>query len=559
MLAWCTQAACVPVSDTLRRIAQDYYDGLWKTSPVSATAAGIHAFDGQLDDVSSAAHAHEAARLAAIAARLHQLDASSLPQTERDDRDILAAHIDGALLEELTVQQWRHNPASYVDLMTTSIYALIERDFAPLPDRMRNVIARETLIPLLLAQAQHNLVAMPAVFIDIALENLDGAAGFLARDVPGAFAAVPDQKLHADLAAATRAALSAVSGYRRFLVASKPHASGSFVLGRANLQRLLASDMVNVPVEQVMQAGRAQLAKDRAAFLATEKLVDPQAPQDALALVQKIHPDAAHLVSTARSQLRMLQTYITAHAILTLPSAMLPAVGETPPFARATIFGELDPPGPLETHATKAYYFITPPDPKQSAAKQENYLEYFNTSLLQNLSVHEALPGHFTQYLFAHANPGWSLVRKMAQSYTATEGWAHYSEQMMLDEGLGDGDPKLRLTQLQDALLRDCRLVASIGMHAEGMTLAQATEMMAQQCFQPPSVAPKEARRGTADPGYYSYTLGKLEILKLRADVQAAEGKSFTLAHFHDRFLNAGLVPIAVIRREILGKDGAAL
>ena len=179
--------------------------------------------------------------------------------------------------------------------------------------------------------------------------------------------------------------------------------------------------------------------------------------------------------------------------------------------------------------------------------------------MLQNLSVHEVFPGHFVQFLFAKANPDWSMVRKTGHSYTATEGWAHYTEQMMLDEGLGGGDPRLRLSQLQDALLRDCRLVSSLGMHTGEMTLEQATAMMEQECFQPASVGPKEARRGTSDPGYFSYTLGKLEIIKLREDVRKKEGKDFSLAHFHDRFLNAGLVPIAVIRREILGSDGPVL
>ena len=365
--------------------------------------------------------------------------------------------------------------------------------------------------------------------------------------------------LKAQLDASSAAATAALADYETFLKAKKPDAHGDFVLGRETLQRLLASDMVDVPVDQVMAAGRAQLAKDHAAFLATEKLVDPADPAGALALVEKDHPDGAHLVSVARDQLASLQAFIESHKILDLPSPMLPTVAETPAFSRALIFGELDSPGPLETHATKAYYFITPPDPNAPKAEQDSLLEYFNTALLQNLSVHEALPGHFVQYLFQRANPGWSIVRSTAGSYTATEGWAHYSEQMMLDEGLGGGDPRLRLAQLQDALLRDCRLVASIGMHTRAMTLAEATKMMAEQCFQPPSVAPKEARRGTSDPGYFSYTLGKLEILKLRADVQAREGKDFTLAHFHDRFLNAGLIPITVIRREILGADGPAL
>jgi len=540
-------------------VVSDYFDGEWRASPTTATSAGLHDWDAQLDDVSAPAHARETARLTAILARLKAVDGAALSPIERDDRDVLAARIDGQLLQEQTIQPWRRNPATYVDLMTGGVYSLIERDFAPLPDRMRSVIAREQAIPAMLAAAKQNLADMPPVFVDIALENLDGATGFLGKDVPSAFADVNDPELKAQLGASTQAALAAVADYKAFLVTQKPNARGDFVLGRETLQRLLASDMVDVPVDQVMAAGRAQLAKDHAAFLETAKLVDPADPSGALALIEKDHPDGDHLISVARDQLASLQAFIDSHHIVDLPSSMLPTVAETPAFSRALIFGELDSPGPLETHATKAYYFITPPDPAAPKAEQENLLEYFNTALLQNLSVHEALPGHFVQYLFQRANPGWSLVRATAGSYTATEGWAHYSEQMMLDEGLGGGNPRLRLAQLQDALLRDCRLVASIGMHTRAMTLAQATTMMQQECFQPASVAPKEARRGTSDPGYFSYTLGKLEILKLRADVRAKEGAAFTLAHFHDRFLNAGLIPIAMIRREIMGADGPAL
>jgi len=540
-------------------LEKEYFDGEWQASPVNATETGLHDWDQQLDDVSAAAQAHETARLTSILTRLRGLDVVKLSPADRDDRDVLAAGIARSLLELQTIQHWRHDPSSYVNLLTTAIYSLIERDFAPLPARMRSVIARENLVPGMLAEARKNLTTMPPEFVDIAIENLEGAVGFLSHDVPGFFATIKDPALKADFAASTKTVLAAVADYKAFLIAAKPQAHGSFVLGTDVLQRLLATDMVNVPVGHVMQVGRAQLAKDRADFLATEKLVDPKNPDGALALVEKDHPDAAHLVSTARDQLAALQAFIEAHKIVDLPSQMLPTVAETPPFARATIFGELDPPGPLETHATKAYYFITPPDPKDPKSQQDIYLQYFNRALLQNLSVHEALPGHFTQYLFAHANPSWSMVRKTAGSYTATEGWAHYAEQMMLDEGLGGGDPKLRLAQLQDALLRDCRLVASMGMHTEKMTLEQATTMMGSECFQPKSVAFKEARRGTVDPGYYSYTLGKLEILKLREDVEKQQGKDFSLAKFHDQFLGAALVPIAVIRREILGKDGPVL
>ncbi len=540
-------------------LSKEFFDWQWQAYPSSATATGLHEWDADLDDVSAGAHARNTAKLSSLLTRLRGLDVVKLSAAERDDRDILVAEISRSLLEEQTIQRWRHDPASYVDLITQAVYSLIERDFAPLETRMRSVIARENKIATLLESAQKNLTDMPPVFIDIAVENLDGAVGFFKNDVPEAFGSVKDVELKRQLAESTKATLAAITTYRAFLVAEKPKAKASFVLGRDVLAKLLASDLINVPVDQVMAAGRAQLAKDRAAFLATEKRLDPKNPDNALHLMEQDHPDSAHLVSTARSQLVMLQKFIEDKKIVDLPSKMLPAVGETPPFARAMIFGELDPPGPLETHATKAYYFITPADSHDSKKAQDIYLQYFNRPLLQNLSVHEALPGHFTQYLFALANPNWSMVRKTAGSYTATEGWAHYAEQMMIDEGLGGGDPMVRLAQLQDALLRDCRLIASIGMHTGKMTLAQATDMMGKDCFQPASVAFKEARRGTADPGYYSYTLGKLEIIKLREDAEKQQGKDFSLAKFHDAFLGAGLVPISVIRREILGKDGPVL
>ncbi len=539
-------------------LVDDYFHGEWLASPTTATSNGLHDWDAKLDDVSAGAHARHAASLTRTVQALRAIDGASLSPMERDDRDLLAAQIDGQLLEELTVQQWRHNPGPYVDLTTGGVYSLIERDFAPLAVRMRDVIAREDAVPAMLAEAKRNLTDLPPVYIDIALENLDGGVSFIGHDVPSAFTGVTDPALQASLATSTKTVLAAMADYRAYLVAQKPTAHGDFAIGRDALQRLLAVDMIDAPVATIMAAGRAQLAKDRAAFVEAQKRVDPANPANALTLIEKDHPDAAHLISTARDGLGTLQTFIRDHHIVTLPSDQLPTVGETPPFARAVVFGEMDPPGNLETHAIKAYYFITPPDASQTPAQQENLLEYFNNTMLQNLSVHEALPGHFVQYLFARSNPDWSIVRKTAHSYTATEGWAHYSEQMMVDEGLGGADPRPRLAQLQDALLRDCRLISSLGMHTREMTLAQAAMMMKEQCFQPESVAYKEARRGTSDPGYFSYTLGKLLIIKLREDVRAKEGASFTLEHFHNRFLSAGLVPIAIIRREILGSDAGA-
>jgi hypothetical protein len=509
--------------------------------------------------VSAAAHAKEVTLLKGFRAKLTAIDGAKLSLTDRDDRDVLVGEIDRTLLEDETIQLWRHDPSTYVNLLTNAAFQLIERDFAPLPERMKNTIAREKLMPAMLAEGRKNLSDIPPVYIDVALDNLEGGINFLTNDIPAAFKNVKDAALQKELADSTKAVVAAAKDYKAWLIAQKPNAHGSFMIGREGLQKLLATDLVDVPVEKVLAAGEAQLAKDRADYLATEKLIDPKNPDKAMDEVEADHPkDATQLIDTARAGLVGLQNFIDEHHILTLPSKMLPEVAPTPPFARAVIFGQTDAPGALETHATKAYYFITPPEANWPKARQDKLLSYFNRSFLQNLTVHESLPGHFTQYLFNHANPQWSMVRKTVGSYTTTEGWAHYSEQMMLEQGLSKGDAKVHLAQLNDALLRDCRLIGSIKMHTGQFTVAQDTEFMEKQCFQSPAVAPGEAKRGTSDPGYYSYTLGKLEILKLRADAMKQQGAKFNLTKFHDQFMNSGLVPVSIIRKE-MGVAGSSL
>ncbi len=559
LLCLASTAAARAVVPQYDDIVRAYFAAEFAAHPVNATALGLHDGDARMDAVSADFHAGEVVRLHATLTQLGAVDVSRLTQSQRNDRDVLAGEIGGELLEEEHVQQWRHNPDIYVSLATNGPYTLIARDFAPAATRLRAAIAREQAIPAILAAARQNLTDMPPVFIEIGLEDARGAADFLAHDLPAAFAQVHDKVLQSELARSTRAAVAACNDFTKWLTAQKKTAHGSFVLGADNYRRLLDADLIDLTPDQVLAAGRAQLKRDRDDFLAVSHVVDPAHPADALKVIGADHPDAAHLIGTAASQLAMLHEFIAAKHIIDLPGQDLPKVAETPPFQRAIVFGEMDPPGPFETHATQAYYYITPPDVTKSAAQQDDYLQYFNKALLLNLGVHEALPGHFVQYLFMRANPAWSIVRKTGHSYTAIEGWAHYTEQMMQQEGLLDNSPKLHLAQLQDALLRDCRLVASVQMHTQGMSLADAAKMMADVCFQPPSVAYKEARRGTSDPGYFSYTLGKLMILKLRADAQARDGKSFILAHFHDRFLGAGLVPLKIIRREIMDVDGPLL
>jgi hypothetical protein len=542
---------------SLAEVAEAHYAAEWADSPVAATRLGVHRGDARLDDVSLAAVAAQASRLHAEQDELAALDAAALSPAERDDRDILAAAIARELIDDETIQPFRRDPDSYVSLAVNAVYDLIDRDFAPLPDRMRAAIARERALPALFALAEAQLADVPPPFLDIAREDLDGSFDFVGKDAPSAFATVDDRGLQDELAAATRAALTAMDDYKAFLSQLQP--TGSFVLGGAAMRALLDSDLVDASVDEVVAAGRAQLAKDKAAFLDAERLIDPGGPAASLDLVRRDHPSADQLLATASGQLAGLKAFVTERHLVTLPSDTLPTVAETPPFERALTTAAMDWPGPFETAALTSFYYVTPPDADFTPEQVEQALGDFNRAELEVTTIHEAMPGHFVQGLTLAAHPEWTLVRKAAQSYATTEGWAHYVEQMVVDEGFGDGDQKLRLMQLQDALLRDCRLLAAFGMHAQGMTLPEATAMMQSECFQSPVAAAKEARRGTEDPGYYSYTLGKLMILRLREDVRRRDGDAFSLTRFHDGLLGAGLAPMKIIRRELTGQDGKLL
>jgi len=559
LLALCSGAVSAADAPTLKSVSEAFFAEQAKASPSWATSMGWHQYDSKLDDVTPAAHAANVKRLDGVLAKINALDEAKMSQIEKDDKAIFAAWIGGQLWEEKTIQMWRRNPDQYVGLGLSAINSLVTRSFAPQADRMKLVIARENALPKMLKDAEALLSDVPPVYIDMALENLEGAVQFLKVNIPDAFPEVKDAKLKAELAASTEKSVAAFDTFKAALEKMKPNAKGTFALGREKFIGILKADLIDATPEQVLAAGEAQLAKDRAAFDEVSKQIDAAHPEKAFDDIGADHPPASQLISTARDQLAGLRKFIEDHHIITLPYPLMPEVRETPDFQRAFVFGEMDWPGPFETKATESYYYITPPDPKDSAEDQEKFMQLWNRPLLQNLSVHEALPGHFTQGLYLKAHQDWSMIRKAIQSYTATEGWAHYTEQMMLEEGLSAGNAPVKLAQLSDALLRDCRLVDSIKMHVQGMSLDDAVKTMKDRCAVPDAEAFKEARRGVEDPGYFSYTVGKLEILKLREDVKVKEGANFSLQSFHDRFLGAGLVPVNIIRREILGQDGPSL
>ena len=549
---------------TFQELVDAYFDDYFKANPSQATSVGFHQYDHQLEDFSLAAHQRHRRMLLAYLAEFEAInyDKRTVSPLEVDDREIMIASIRSSVIEEDRVQMWRKNPDNYSSAVTGSIFSLIKRNFAPPEERLRSVIERERQIPRALLLARYVLRNPPKIYTDIAIEQLPGNIDFFQTTVPEAFKDVKDAALLADFNHSNDAAVTALKAYQTWLQKDLlPRSNGSFAIGAENYRlKLLYDEMVDVPLPRLLKIGYAQLRKDQRAFVETARRIDPnKTPEEVLKELEKDHPTAGTLLSSAQQQLDGLRQFLIEKKIITVPGGAQAKVVETPPFMRATTFASMDTPGPYEAKATEAFYNITLPDPSWPKEKQEEYLEGYNYPLLSNVSVHEVWPGHYTQFLWVKNNPELSKVRKLTGAGSNAEGWAHYSEEMVLDEGFNRNDPKYRLAQLVDALLRDCRYIVGIKMHTQGMTMEQAKKFFVEEGRQQPVVGEMETKRGTGDPTYLMYTLGKLEILKLREDYKRKLGSNFSLQDFHDRFIKAGSPPVKIVRRELMGRDGPLL
>lgn len=541
-------------------LVQSYYDAEFRAHPIMATRAGIHTYDTKVDDLSAKGYDANIARLKQALAAFEQVDPKT--ERERNERDVLVANIKGELLDLETIQYWRKNPDLYASAATGSVFGLVHRDFAPLATRMHAAIARERLIPDMLAAGKANVDHPPKPFVEIALRNLKGSLAFFRTGAVEAFRDVKSRRLQREFAAANAAAIAALEDYQSHIEKTLlPQADGSFALGGDLFaQRLADKEMVDTPPAELLEIGYAQLHKDQAAL--KQAAHDYDATKSVEEIVKEIraqHPAADALISTATDQLATLRQFVEQHKIITIPSRLMPKVEETPGFRRATTAAAMDSPGPFERRSTEAFYYVSPPDTALTPDKLEQYLQAYYFAGLEIISAHEVWPGHFVQYLTRRAHPEWSLARKMTHAQSTTEGWAHYTEQMMLEQGLNNADAKTRIAQIENALMRDCRFVSSLEMHTRGKSVEDAQAIFMKECGSPEPEAHREALRGTVDPGYLNYTVGKLEILKLRDDYKKKLGDKFSLTEFHDRFLASGLLPVKIIRREMLGKDEPVL
>jgi len=544
-----------------RSLAKSAIDDFMRRNPSAATDLGIHTYETELDDVSQAAIADESRALADFRSKASAIDPSTLSLDAQLDREQLLHAFDAGILANDAIKQWATNPDFYSSVVTNAAYVIMKRPYAPSEDRLRAVVAREGKMPGALAEARKNLSNPPEIYTKIALEQIDGNINFFKTDLPSAFTDVKNPDLRASFDKSNAAVIAALGDYKTYMEKTLlPASKGSFAFGADLYRRALkANEMIDLPLDRLLDIAEHDRQKNEAAFQETAKKIDPSKPADqVLAGLQKDHREPSKLLQTTQGMLDSLRQFIVAHHIITIPPGSDPAqVKETPPFMRATTSASMDTPGPFETAKLPGRYNMTLPDPSMPLEKQEEFMRQWYPAAISNVSVHEVYPGHYVQFLYARQFP--SDVRKVYSANTNVEGWAHYAEQMMLDEGLHADDPRYRLAQLQDALLRDVRYIVGIKMHTQGMDWKEAAKLFETQGHQPGPVAESEAKRGTSDPTYLVYTLGKLQILKLREDYKRMKGGKYTLQDFHDSFMRQGFPPIKIVRRALLNNESAVL
>jgi len=553
-----TRSSPAPSSDAaFTTAAHEYLEDYYRRQPTSATYLGIHKYDDRLEDYSRQAVADAIASARQFRDRVGAIDPTTLSEPNQLDREQLLHAIDSRLLNLEVVRPWAKDPDMYSSGLTNTAFIMIKRNFAPPAERLRKLIVREKAMPAALAEARKNIDNPPRIYTDIAIEQIDGNRRFFDTAVREAFPDVADKALLAEFKAVTDTVVRSFADYKKWLQGDLlKRSKGEFAIGEETYRRKLAADeMIELPLERLLEMAERDLRKNQAAFAETAHRIDPgRTPLQVLESIEANHPPPEKLLSTSQGELDALAQFMTDHHIVTIPKAEPARVEETPPFLRATTLASMDIPGPFETVATEAYYHITLPDPRASAAERNEYMKGWYYALISNVSVHEVWPGHYLQFLYARNFS--SDIRKVFGAASNTEGWAHYCEQMVIDEGFHADDPRYRLAQLQDALLRNARFVAGIRMHTTGMTVPQVEDFFVKEGYQPRPVAKSEAKRGTSDATYGYYTMGKLMILKLRDDYKAKMGPQYSLQKFHDTFISLGPLPLPLIRKAMLGEVG---
>ena len=525
--------------------------------PTWATNQGIHAYDDRLEGSSREAIQRRLERARAALAVARGLEPDHLSPWRRLDQASFVGRMQGIELDLETTRPWQRNPGWYTGLLSGAIFSLVKREYAPADVRMRAVNARLAEAKRVFADARANLENPPKIYTEVALSQTRGLVAFLRDTVPVRLAAAKDKDTRATFERRRAEAIAEVESYVAWLEKDLlPRSNGDFRIGRDTYQKkLLFDEGFGDPVDSLLARGYRELAENHRRMVETARRIDPAAtPQQVLAKMASEHPREEELLPATRSGLAKIRRFIEEKKICTPPANQNLIVAETPIFNRSSSFASMDSPGVFEKNANEAYYNVTPVDSAWSAEKKAEHLGFYNPWQLEIVSIHEAFPGHYYQFLHLKKSP--SLVRQLMGTGSNSEGWAHYCEEMAIEEGFGGEDPRYTMAMLNLALQRIGRYIAGIEMHVNGWTMEQATDFFAKECYMARVNAEREARRGTSDPTYLVYSLGKWEFQRIRAEVKRAQGDRFVLGDFHDRILEMGRLPLPLMRTAFLDDKG---
>ncbi len=553
----------------LEKVSEEYIKGWLGANPLTATSLGLHEYDGRINDFSRLSLDAELSRLRRFDERLKKFDVAKLSAEAAIRLRVLQAAIKRDLFDMVEMSSFENNPMRYAQAIDVNVY--IKRNYSPLEDRARSIIMIQNQAPNIVIAAKTNLAqVLPRPYVETAIQIARGSADFMKKELVEALKAVKDEKLIAAFQLSNRKASTALTDYASWLEKERlPKATGQWALGEEKFQRMLAeTELVELTPAKVLEIGLAELQREQESFAAAAKIIDPERPpEEVFKDVKKDHPTPESLIADTAKNLEAIRQFVVEKELITIPSKVRAEVKETPQFARATSFASMDTPGPFEKKASEAYYYVTPTEAEWPPEQKEEWLTAFNYYTTDVVSIHEVYPGHYTQFLHLNASDA-SRVEKIFSSYAFVEGWAHYTEKVVIDAGYGSSKSttpseeelkraaKFRMAQADEALLRLCRLAVAIKMHTQAMSLEDGTKFFMENCHYEEKPARQEAMRGTWDPGYLNYTLGKLQILKLRKDYEAQAGDKFSAKDFHDEMLKHGMPPIRLLR-EIMLKDKA--
>ena len=554
-----------PEDDVFKKTAHDYIEQYLQANPEDATELGDHRFDGQLTDYSAEARAKELATQKEFREKLNALDGSRLTGANNVDFRILKENIDYKIFqaEELKEPDW--NPLVYMQSLANSLYLLVARDFAPPEKRIPSLRQRMEAIPLVIAQAKANLQHPPRVHTDTAIEQTQGAINLVREGLALLLDRAPQMKT--ELAPLQERTAAALEDYKKWLHNDLlPRSDGNFRLGaekfRKKLRFALASDL---SMEEIMKRAQADLQKTQTAIYETAlplyKRYFPNVDDKTLtdkhkvtaAVLDKLaeqHPDDATVVGYAQKVVGEATDFVKSHNLVTIPDTPLDVIA-MPEFKRGVAIAYCESPGPLERNGRT--FFAVAPTPKDwSKERKESFFREYNNYEIRDLTVHEAMPGHYLQLAHANEFRAPTLVRAIFRSGTFIEGWAVYCEQMMAEQGYGGSEVKMQQLKMRLRAIANAILDQSI--HAGNMTEKEAMDLMMKETFQQEGEAVAKWKRARLTSAQLStYFVGATEHLDLRAAEEKKLGNDFDLKKYNDQVISYGSPPVKYVRALLQG------